>query len=159
MRARALLISTAIIVSLLSAVAVYLVLTVPNDIQANVLLRRARSDLAEGRTDRARDSLSKIVQQYPRTDAAAAATVALVKIGDDERRRLQRDLDSLRRDLDSLRHDRDQQASAITHLQKTVEELKNTPPKTVIVEKPAPPAPKKTIVPHARPNRRHPHPR
>lgn len=84
MRVRALLMTTAIASALIGAVVVYLVLTVPNDIQANALMKQARSDLAAGRTDQARDSLARIVQQYPRTDAAAAATVALVRLGDEE---------------------------------------------------------------------------
>ena len=137
MRARALLIGTAVISSILGAVVAYLVLTVPNDIQANAILKQARSDLNAGETERARDSLSNIVQQYPRTDAAAAATVALVKIGDAERSRLQNDLAALRRD-------REQDASAIRQLQQSVEEVKNVPPKTIVVQAPAKPAPKKS---------------
>lgn len=147
MRARALLVGTAIVSAFLGAIVVYLVLTVPNDIQANALLKQARGDLAAGKNDKAREALSNIVQQYPRTDAAAAATVALVKLGDEERRRVQSDLEALQRD-------RDRQSALIAQLQSSVEEVKNAPPKTVIVQ--APPAVhKKAPVRHAPRRRTH----
>jgi len=41
------------------------------------------------------------VQQYPRTDAAAAATVALVMLADSERHKLAADLAALRTTLDA----------------------------------------------------------
>ena len=75
MRARSLLIITAIVSSLLGAVVAWLVLTVPNDLQAGAMLRAARKDVAAGHNDKARQELSRIIQQYPRTDAAAAASV------------------------------------------------------------------------------------
>jgi septal ring factor EnvC (AmiA/AmiB activator) len=128
-RVRPLLIATAIVSSALGAIVVYLVLTVPNDVQAGALLKQARQDLAARHTDRAKESLSKIVQQYPRTDAAAAATVALVKIGDEE-------LDRLQRQIDALRRDHDKQSSTVKQLQDTIDEVKNAPPK-VIVQAPA----------------------
>lgn len=133
MRIRPILILTGIVSSALGAVVVYLVLTVPNDLQANAMMKQARQDLAAGRTARARDSLSMIVQQYPRTDAAAAATVALVRIGDQERAHLQQELDALRRD-------RDQQASVVRKIQDSVTELKNAPPPAPVIVQ-APPKP------------------
>ncbi len=137
MRARALLIGTAVISSLRGALVADVVLPVPHDSPANGLLKQARGELHSGKTEQARDSLSNIVQQYPRTDAAAAATVALVKIGDAEHKRLQNDLVALRRD-------REQEAAAITQLQQSVDEVKNAPPKTIVVQAPAKPAPKKS---------------
>jgi len=97
MRARSLLILTAIVSSLLGAVVVWLVLTVPNDLQAGALLRAARKDVAAGNNDKARQELSRIIQQYPRTDAAAAATVALATIADSERQEVK---DRLRQNTD-----------------------------------------------------------
>ena len=88
---------TAIVSSLLGAVAVYLVLTVPNDLQAGAMLRSAKKSLAAHNNDAARATLSKIVQQYPRTDAAAAATVALVALANEERQQLAGDVVSLQR--------------------------------------------------------------
>jgi hypothetical protein len=98
-RARALLIVTAIVSSLLGAVVVYLVLTVPNDVAAAQLMKQAKADIDAGRNDKARESLSKIVQQYPRTDAAAAATVALVKLADADRAKLAVQLAALQHDI------------------------------------------------------------
>lgn len=137
MKVRTLLILTAIVSSLLGAVAAYLVLSVPNDLRADALLKQARKDLTDGKTDGARTSLTKIVQQYPRTDAAAAATVALVSIGDSERQKLQRELAAIRRDHDA-------QARTVAALQQSVTQIKNTPPPApqIIVQAPPKPAPK-----------------
>lgn len=98
MKARTLLLATAIVSSILGAAVAYLVLTVPNDINAAALMRRARKDIGAGNNDEARKGLSNLIQQYPRTDAAAAATVALASIADSERRALQKELEALRRD-------------------------------------------------------------
>ena len=98
MKPRTLLLATAIVSSILGSAVAYLVLTVPNDINASALMRRARKDIGEGNNDEARKELSNLIQQFPRTDAAAAATVALATIADSERHALQKQLDSLRRD-------------------------------------------------------------
>lgn len=153
MKVRPLLILTALLSSILGAVVVYLVLSVPNDLHADALLKAARADLAAGRTDKAHESLTKIVQQYPRTDAAAAATVALVKIGVQQRQRLEADIGELRTQAE-------QQTKMLTDLRKTVETIKNTPPPAPapapVVAKPAPkPAPKRSTPPKKRtPTRR-----
>ena len=134
MKIRILLWFTAIVSSILGAVVVYLVLSVPNDLRADTLLKEARQDLEAKETDKAREKLSKIVQQYPRTDAAAAATVALVSIGVSERARLEREIASLKtRDA--------QQTKLIGDLQKSVTEIRNAPPKVVTVTAPPPPKP------------------
>lgn len=139
MRVRPLLLITAIVSSILGAIVVYLVLTVPNDLQAGALLKTARKDIAAGRNTAARESLSRIVQEYPRTDAAAAATVALVKLGDEES-------EALRRELDALERASRQQAALTSNLQRSLEELKNAPKPEPVV-KPAPePTPKKKAV-------------
>jgi hypothetical protein len=142
-KVRTLLIATAIVSSILGAVIAYLVLTVPNDLAANALLKQAHKDIAAGKTDKARESLSRVIQQYPRTDGAAAATVALMRLGVQERDRLARQLDAVRRQSDA-------QKQQLGELQAKVTELANAPPK-VIVEKPAPqPAPKKKATPTRR---------
>src|SRR4051794_26913126 len=110
MKVRTLLFFTAIISAILGAVAAYLVLTVPNDLEAAALMRVAKKDMTAGKNDSARTSLARIVQQYPRTDAAAAATVALVKLADDDRNKLQRELDALKRE-------QSRQTAAITKVQ------------------------------------------
>jgi tetratricopeptide repeat protein len=140
MKIRPLLLLTAIVSSILGAVVVYLVLSVPNDLRADGLLKSARSQIKDGDTEKARESLSKIVQQYPRTDAAAAATVALVSLGQKER-------DDLTRAVTLLRRQNEQQTQLLNALQTSVTELRNTPPKTITVTAPAPaPAPAKKKV-------------
>ena len=137
MKVRTLLTLTAFVSSILGALIVYLILSIPNDIQADALLRQARKDITAGKTDEARDVLTKIVQQYPRTDAAAAATVALVSLPGKD----QRDLVLAVR---ALRKQNDEQSKLIADLQKSVTEIRNAPPKVVTVTVPPPkPAPKK----------------
>jgi TolA-binding protein len=148
-KTRPLLILTAFVSSILGGVVVYLMLSVPNDLRADALLKQARQDMRDGDNEKARQSLSKVVQQYPRTDAAAAATVALVSIGQKER-------DDLSRAIALLRRQNEQQTQILNTLQQNVTELRNAPPKTITVVQPAPqpaapkaapkksPAPKKT---------------
>jgi hypothetical protein len=131
-RVRSLLILTAIISSLLGAVVVWLVLTIPNDLQAGALLRAARKDVAAGRNDKARQELSRIIQQYPRTDAAAAATVALATVADSERHALAGSIDDIRKTSAA-------QQQQIADLTRRVETLAAVPPpQPVMVQAPAP---------------------
>jgi hypothetical protein len=137
-RARSLLILTAIVSSLLGAVVAWLVLTVPNDLQAGAMLRIARKDVAAGHNDKARQQLSRIIQQYPRTDAAAAATVALATIADSERHALANSFDTLRKTSEA-------QQKQIADLTARVNTLAAAPPpQPVTVQAPAPK--KKTAV-------------
>lgn len=134
MKVRPLLYLTSFVSAALGALAVYLVLSVPNDLRADSLLKGARQDITDGNNDRARESLKKIVQQYPRTDAAAAATVALVSLA-------QRDRDDLARAVSVLRTQNEQQSRLITDLQKNVTTIGNRPPQVVTVQAPPPPKP------------------
>jgi thioredoxin-like negative regulator of GroEL len=144
MRVRSVLIMTAIVSSILGALVVYLVLSVPNDLQADALLKQARGEVAAGKTAEARQSLAKIVQRYPRTDAAAAATVALMTLADKDR-------EDMGRALAALRKQNEEQSRVIEEVRNSVTELRNAPPKVVTVQAPAPkpapvvkkPAPKK----------------
>ncbi|HEX3578545.1 MAG TPA: hypothetical protein VHY33_08265 [Thermoanaerobaculia bacterium] len=146
MRARSLLILTAIVSSLLGAVVAWLVLTVPNDLQAGAMLRTARKDVEAGNNDKARQELSRIIQQYPRTDAAAAATVALATIADSERHALAASLDTLRKTSET-------QQKQIADLTARVDTLAAAPPpQPVTVQAPAPK--KKTAAHHTRRKRR-----
>lgn len=133
MKFRYILWFTALVSSILGALVVYLMLSVPNDLRADGLLKDARKHLNDGKNDEARTALTKIVQQYPRTDAAAAATVALVSLNDKER-------DELARAIAQLRKQNESQSKLITDLQKSVTEIRNAPPKVVTVT--APPAKK-----------------
>ena len=141
MKVRPLLVLTGIVSSILGAIVVYLVLSVPNDLRADAVLRDAKKDIDAKKHDAARAKLVSIVQQYPRTDAAAAATAALVSLANNDRQKLERDVAALQaRDA--------QQAKLIEDLQKGVTEVKNAPPKIVTVEAPAPkPAPVKKASP------------
>lgn len=132
MRVRAALVLTGIVSAILGALVVYLVLSVPNDLRADSLLKEARTDITAGRNDEARTALLKIVQQYPRTDAAAAATAALVSLGQKER-------DDLARAVGIVRAQNTEQLRMITELRTTVDAMKNAPPpKPAVVETPAP---------------------
>ena len=136
MRVRTLLIVTAIASSLIGGLVVYLVLTVPNDVSADALLKQARQHIAKGDNVKGRAALTKIVQQYPRTNAAAAAMAALVAVGDEERQKLDHELEQLRK------QSADQKAQ-IDALSQQVTTIANAPPKQVIVEAPAKKAPAK----------------
>ena len=94
-------------------------------------MKTARQEITNGNHDKARESLAKVVQQYPRTDAAAAATVALTSLEKKER-------DDLARAVAQLRAQNEQQARLLADLQKTVGEVKSAPPKVVTVTAPAP---------------------
>src|SRR6266540_3585785 len=58
------IIAAAVLSTIVGAVVAYLVLTVPNDLQAAALMKTARRQIAAGDNDHARESLSRIVQQY-----------------------------------------------------------------------------------------------
>jgi hypothetical protein len=140
-KVRPLLYLTAFVAAILGATAAYLALSVPNDLRADALLKEARKDLTDGNNDKARESLSKIMLQYPRTDAAAAATVALWSLGRKER-------DDLAREIAVLRTQNQRQAQIVSNLQRTVTAVQNAPPKVVTVQAPAPkPAPAKKVTP------------
>ena len=146
MRGRALLIGTAIISSILGAIAVYLVLTVPNDLESGALMKQAKKDIDARQNDRAREKLSRIVQQYPRTDAAAAATVALIKLADADHAKLANEVAALKNDLAT------QKQALGTVSQKFDQAAAASPPPAVEV-KPPPPK-KKAPVHHTRRRRR-----
>jgi hypothetical protein len=152
MRVRTVIIVTALVSSILGAVVAYLVLTVPNDLQAGTLMRTARKQIAAGDNEQARQSLSKIVQQYPRTDAAAAATVALASLGDNERKKLASDLSRQRRESAA-------QQKQIAALQQRIDEIAARPaPQPVIIHEAAPakkaPVKKKPAKKHSTKRRR-----
>jgi hypothetical protein len=137
MRVRSVIILTGIVSSILGALVVYLVLSVPNDLRADALLKQARQDIEEGRREDARVTLLKVVQQYPRTDGAAAATAALVSLA-------QKDRDDLARAIALMGSQNVDQSKLIEELQKSVADLKApapaVAPKVVTVQAPPPPA-------------------
>jgi hypothetical protein len=131
---RRLLIATAILSSLIGALVVWLALTVPRDLKSDALLKQARKELDAGHREKARDALAVIVQQYPRTDAAAAATLALLKMSEQEVR-------DLGTDVASVRRDRDEERRQINALTSQMGELRKPAPVVV-----APPAAAKPAV-------------
>ncbi|HEX2062392.1 MAG TPA: hypothetical protein VHK90_16760 [Thermoanaerobaculia bacterium] len=133
MKVRSVLTLTGVVSAILGALVVYLILSVPNDLRADALLKDARKDMTDGNHDKARQSLSKIVQQYPRTDAAAAATVALVSLAQKER-------DDLERAVAMLRKQNEQQSQQIAALQKNLTAVSNRPPQIVMQAPPPAPA-------------------
>lgn len=139
MKIRAVLTLTGIVSSLLGALVVYLMLTVPNDLRADALLKQAREDMTNGRSEKARVSLLRIVQRHPRTDAAAAATAALLTLERKER-------NDLARLVAQLRSENAQQAKLLRDLQTNVTAIQTAPKPVVTVEAPAPkPAPKPAV--------------
>lgn len=140
MKFRPLLYLTALLSAALGATGAYLALSVPNDLRADAMLKEARGYIAAGNTAQARESLSKVVQQYPRTDAAAAATLALLSLGQKER-------NELAHAVAQLRAQNAEQTRLLSVLQKGLAQTRTQPPEPVTVEapKPAPPpAAKKT---------------
>lgn len=137
MRIKPLLILTGIVSSILGAVVVYLMLSVPNDLRADSLLKDAKGDIEKKNNAEARKKLSSIVQQYPRTDAAAAATIALIALTEVDRQKVEREVTLLRAQAS-------QQNKLIADLQKSVTDIRNAPPKVVTVQAP-PPKPASTI--------------
>ncbi|HVS32769.1 MAG TPA: hypothetical protein VMS98_15095 [Thermoanaerobaculia bacterium] len=128
MKLRALIWLTAIVSSILGGLAVYLALSVPNDLKADQVLKNARQDIEKGNTAAARESLSRIIQQYPRTDAAAAATLALIRLGDQDRARLQSEVVRLREEYEE----------ELADVRRTVDAVAKAPPKVVTTSAPAP---------------------
>jgi hypothetical protein len=146
MRARGLLIVTAIVSAILGAVVAYLVLTVPNDIQAAALMRRAKGQIEAGKTDQARTSLARIIQQYPRTDAAAAATLALIRLDADDGVKTEHELGTIRESLSMT-------IARLSAAENEINTIKSTPPPAPVVA-PAP-APKPTPAKKARAKKKH----
>ncbi len=125
---------TALFASLLGAVAAYLVLTVPNDREAGALLRQARAEVRSGDSEQARQSLQRVIQQYPRTDAAAAAAVALASLEADQRQQLARKVDVLQRTL----------SAQTLRLDQVLQKVNAPPPPPQIVMMPPPATPPTT---------------
>jgi thioredoxin-like negative regulator of GroEL len=135
---RVLLIVTAIVSAILGAVVAYLVLTVPNDIEAGALMKRAKEQISAGKTDQARTSLARIIQQYPRTDAAAAATLALIRLDDDDSAKTEHELATIRQSLSMT-------VARLAAAENEINVIKSTPPPAPApAPAPAPPPKKKT---------------
>jgi thioredoxin-like negative regulator of GroEL len=140
---RRLLIATAVLSSLIGALVVWLALTVPRDLKSDALLKQARKELDAGHREKSRQSLALIVQQYPRTDAAGAATLALLKMSEQEVRDLSAVVETVKRDHEDERR----QINALTSQMGTLR--KPAPAPAPVVAAP-PPAPKPVVKPAAK---------
>jgi thioredoxin-like negative regulator of GroEL len=148
---RRLLIATAILSSLLGALVVWLALTVPRDLASDALLKQARRQLDAGQREKARQSLAVIVQQYPRTDAAAAATLALLRMSQQEVRDLGAAMETLKKD----HADERQQINALTSQMGDLRKPAPAPaPVVVAAAPPAPPVVRKPTIKRTTPKRR-----
>lgn len=133
-RFRLLLALTGLTSAVVAGGAVYLAMSVPNDLRADSLLSQARNDITAGKHDAARGTLMKVIQQYPRTDAAAAATAAIVSMA-------QKDRDELARAISVIRKTNDQHGTHLSDLQKRIALLEKRPAPVVTVIAPAPKKP------------------
>lgn len=124
---------------LIGGLAAYVLLTVPNDVRAEQLLREARDHIQKKQPEQARQKLQKIVLDYPRTDAAAAASTALFRIEGEEHERLTRENEQLTKDLAALKKERASIDVRVKGLETKVAELEKKPaPPPPEVKKPAP---------------------
>lgn len=137
---RAALILTALVFLIVGAMAAYFAMSIPNDIRAEALLRSARNDLRDGKREPARQSLETIVRSYPRTDAAATATVALIGLIVADQKASQQAMQS---QLDAMQRE---SAAAGRRLTQLETEAAKPPPAPVAppvqVSRPAPPKPR-----------------
>jgi hypothetical protein len=125
----------------------YLALSVPNDIRAEAMLREARDELNSKQRDAARDRLRTVLEQYPRTDAAATAINILFRMEEQERAKLLAEIEELRtlreRDLKRVAQlagdltETSKQTVAAATEAAAAKKLAEQKPK-IIVQKPAP---------------------
>lgn len=85
----------ALVAAIVGGTVAYLMLSVPRDLNADRLLRQARDAMKEKRTEAARDKLRSVIATYPRTDAGAAATAALLQLEAEEQQKLRAQIQSV----------------------------------------------------------------
>ena len=129
---------TAIVFLLLGATGVYLALSIPNDIRAEALLIAARSDLQSGKRDEAREKFETVVKNYPRTDAAAAASFALFRLLDQDRKELAEALAKVERQRAAVQRQ-------VGELDRRVGEASRQAGEALVKASTPPPPPKPTV--------------
>lgn len=92
MRLRPVWIFSALLLLLIGSVTTWVALTIPNDVRAEAILKRARTDLRDGKRDDSKEKLRTLIRRYPRTDAAAAAVETLFELTEQDRQRMQKQL-------------------------------------------------------------------
>lgn len=139
----------ALVAAIIGGTVAYLLLSVPRDLSADRLLREARDAVKEKKTDVAREKLRSVIASYPRTDAGAAATAALLQLESEEQRRLEGELATLRKQQSASNE-------AIKTLSERVAELSKKPAPAPVVA--TPPAAKKAppVVKKAAPKKKAP---
>ena len=95
---RAALFSIVLLALATGAVVAWVGLSVPRDVSAQSILREARDAIRAGDVDVARAKLQQVIKDYPRTDAAAAASYALFRLDDQERAELRARIEILERE-------------------------------------------------------------
>lgn len=97
---------TLLLVALLAAIiggtVIYFLVSVPRDLKADRLMREAHDAAKQKKDGEARTKLRAVVKTYPRTDAGAAASAALFEIEEQERMKLQREVDALQKENATL---------------------------------------------------------
>lgn len=102
MRLRPVWIFSALLFLLIGAVSTWVALTIPNDVRAEAILKRARADLRNDKRDASKEKLRSLVRQYPRTDAAATAVDTLFQMTEQDRLDMQKRLEDASRERDRL---------------------------------------------------------
>lgn len=92
MRLRPVWIISALLFLLIGGVTTWVALTIPNDVRAEAILKRARTDLRDGNRDDSKEQLRALIRSYPRTDAAATAVDTLFQLTEQDRQRMQKQL-------------------------------------------------------------------
>ena len=87
---RTTLVLASLLLLTIGAAAAWVALTVPRDVEAQSILRDARTLLRQGNQTEARAKFLEVLEEYPRTDAASAAAFALFRIEQRERAALEK---------------------------------------------------------------------
>lgn len=95
---RAVLLGIILVALAAGAALAWVALSVPRDISAQGVLKEARDALRAGEIDAARARFQQVIKDYPRTDAAAAASYALFRLYDQERAELRARIELLERE-------------------------------------------------------------
>jgi len=131
---RAVFILAALLCLITGGAVVYLFMSIPNDLRAESLLAEARTDLQTKDRDSAQQKLTTIVRDYPRTDAAAAASFALFRLANDDNRELRKRMELLeKRNSDT--------ANKLNESSRKLEELSKVPPPAPTPAKASPATP------------------
>lgn len=124
---RAALLSIILLALATGALVAWVALSVPRDVSAQGVLREARDALRAGEVETARTKLQQVIKDYPRTDAAAAASYALFRLDDQDRAELRSRIELLEREraeqgarLAAERNEREADRQRVEELEKKI---------------------------------------